>query len=68
MIPMDETLVTVAMDFSMRPCLVFQMKLRRARIGTFDPELVEEFFKALATMQGSPFISISFMEETVIIW
>jgi imidazoleglycerol-phosphate dehydratase len=47
MIPMDETLVTVAMDFSMRPCLVFQMKLRRARIGTFDPELVEEFFKAL---------------------
>jgi imidazoleglycerol-phosphate dehydratase len=47
MIPMDETLVTVAMDFSMRPCLVFQMKLRRVRIGTFDPELVEEFFKAL---------------------
>jgi imidazoleglycerol-phosphate dehydratase len=47
MIPMDETLVTVAMDFSMRPCLVFQMKLRRTKIGTFDPELVEEFFKAL---------------------
>jgi imidazoleglycerol-phosphate dehydratase len=47
MIPMDETLVTVAMDFSMRPCLVFQVKLRKARIGTFDLELVEEFFKAL---------------------
>jgi len=47
MIPMDETLVTVAMDFSMRPCLVFQMKLRRMKIGTFDPELVEEFFRAL---------------------
>ncbi len=47
MIPMDETLVTIAMDFSMRPCLVFQMKLRRARMGTFDTELVEEFFKAL---------------------
>jgi imidazoleglycerol-phosphate dehydratase len=47
MIPMDETLVTVAMDFSMRPCLVFQVKLRRMKIGTFDPELVEEFFKAL---------------------
>jgi imidazoleglycerol-phosphate dehydratase len=31
----------------MRPCLVFQMKLRRSKIGTFDPELVEEFFKAL---------------------
>ena len=47
MIPMDETLVSVALDFSMRPCLVFQMKLRKSKIGTFDPELVEEFFKAL---------------------
>ena len=46
-IPMDETLVSVAVDFSMRPYLVFQMKLRRSKIGTFDPELVEEFFKAL---------------------
>ena len=47
MIPMDETLVSIALDFSMRPFLVFQMKLRRSKIGTFDPELVEEFFKAL---------------------
>ncbi len=47
MIPMDETLVSVALDFSMRPCLVFNMKLRKSKIGTFDPELVEEFFKAL---------------------
>jgi imidazoleglycerol-phosphate dehydratase len=46
-IPMDETLVSVAMDFSMRPCLVFHMKLRRSRIGTFDLELVEEFYRAL---------------------
>ncbi len=47
MIPMDETLVSVAADLSMRPYLVFQVKLRRSKIGTFDPELVEEFFKAL---------------------
>jgi len=47
MIPMDETLVSVALDVSMRPCLVFHMKLRRSKIGTFDPELVEEFFIAL---------------------
>lgn len=46
-IPMDETLVSIALDFSMRPCLVFNMKLRKSKIGTFDPELVEEFFKAL---------------------
>jgi imidazoleglycerol-phosphate dehydratase len=46
-IPMDETLVSVALDFSMRPWLVFQVRLRKSRIGTFDTELVEEFFKAL---------------------
>jgi imidazoleglycerol-phosphate dehydratase len=47
MIPMDETLGSVALDLSMRPCLVFHMKLRRSKIGTFDLELVEEFFRAL---------------------
>jgi imidazoleglycerol-phosphate dehydratase len=47
MIPMDETLVSIALDFSMRPCLVFNLKLRKSKIGTFDPELVEEFFKSL---------------------
>ncbi len=52
MVPMDETLVSVAMDFSMRACLVFHMKLRRSRIGTFDLELVEEFFRALCNHGG----------------
>jgi imidazoleglycerol-phosphate dehydratase len=47
MVPMDETLGAVALDLSMRPFLVFNMKLRRSKIGTFDLELVEEFFKAL---------------------
>jgi imidazoleglycerol-phosphate dehydratase len=47
MIPMDETLGSVALDLSMRPCLVFHMKMRRSKIGDFDLELVEEFFKAL---------------------
>ncbi len=45
--PMDETLASIAIDLSMRSCLVFNVKLRRARIGTFDLELVEEFFRAL---------------------
>jgi imidazoleglycerol-phosphate dehydratase len=44
---MDETLGSVALDLSMRPCLVFHMKMRRSKIGDFDLELVEEFFKAL---------------------
>ena len=47
LIPMDETLASVALDLSMRPCLVFHMKPRRSKIGTFDIELVEEFFMAL---------------------
>jgi imidazoleglycerol-phosphate dehydratase len=45
--PMDETLASIAVDLSMRPCLVFHVKLRKTRIGTFDLELVEEFFRAL---------------------
>jgi len=49
MIPMDETLGSVVLDLSMRPYLVFHMKLRRSKIGTFDLELVEEFFKALCS-------------------
>jgi len=47
LIPMDEALASVVLDLSMRPWLVFQMKLKRSRVGTFDLELVEEFFKAL---------------------
>src|SRR4030043_2371058 len=47
LIPMDETLASVALDLSMRPSLVFHIKMRRLRIGTFNLELVEEFFKAL---------------------
>jgi len=52
LIPMDEALGSVALDLSMRPWLVFHMKLKRLRIGTFDLELVEEFFKALCDHGG----------------
>ncbi len=48
MVPMDETLVTVALDLSMRPLLVYHVKLKRSRIGSFDLELVEEFLRALS--------------------
>jgi len=47
LLPMDETLASVTLDLSMRPCLVYHMKLKRSKIGTFDLELVEEFFRAL---------------------
>lgn len=47
LVPMDETLASIALDLSMRPYLVYHMKPRRSKIGTFDLELVEEFFRSL---------------------
>jgi imidazoleglycerol-phosphate dehydratase len=49
-LPMDETLVTVALDFSGRPAFVWQVAgLEGKWIGTFDCELAKEFFAAFAT-------------------
>jgi imidazoleglycerol-phosphate dehydratase len=48
-VPMDETLTRVAVDVSGRPFLVFKTKFARAKIGTFDSELVREFFQAFTT-------------------
>jgi imidazoleglycerol-phosphate dehydratase len=48
-VPMDETLAQVAVDLSGRPAFVFNVKFNGGTIGTFDVELVEEFFKAFAT-------------------
>jgi imidazoleglycerol-phosphate dehydratase len=46
LLPMDETLVSAAVDLSMRPCLVFHVKFKKGKVGQFDLELVEEFFQA----------------------
>src|SRR5437773_7812632 len=48
-VPMDESLAQVAIDLSGRPAFVFKVKFPRATIGEFPTELIEEFFKALAT-------------------
>jgi imidazoleglycerol-phosphate dehydratase len=48
-VPMDESLAQVAIDLSGRPAFVFNVPFRGATIGNFPAELVEEFFKALAT-------------------
>src|SRR2546423_7276779 len=47
--PMDESLAQVAIDLSGRPAFVYQVKFPRGQIGDFPAELVEEFFKSLAT-------------------
>jgi imidazoleglycerol-phosphate dehydratase len=46
--PMDEALAEVAVDVSGRPFLAFQAAFPRGRVGKFDAELVEEFFRAFA--------------------
>ena len=52
LLPMDETLTRVALDVSGRPFLVFRADFPTAKIGTFDTELVREFFQALAINAG----------------
>ena len=48
-VAMDEAAVSAALDFSNRAFLVFDCpSLKRGKIGEFDAELVEEFFRALA--------------------
>ncbi|MBP0618053.1 imidazoleglycerol-phosphate dehydratase HisB [Jiella mangrovi] len=49
---MDECLTRAAVDVSGRPLLVFKAEFSRAKIGSFDTELVREFFQALAQNAG----------------
>ncbi len=45
LVPLDEALVQVALDLSGRPFLVYSVDPISEWIGTFDPQLVEEFWK-----------------------
>ncbi|MCA9247899.1 MAG: imidazoleglycerol-phosphate dehydratase HisB [Planctomycetales bacterium] len=47
-LPMEETLVTTAIDLSGRYALVFQADFPSPKIGDFDSELVEDFWQATA--------------------
>jgi imidazoleglycerol-phosphate dehydratase len=50
--PMDEALTRVSMDISGRPFLVFKSEFVRDKVGTFDTELVQEWFQAFAMNAG----------------
>jgi imidazoleglycerol-phosphate dehydratase len=52
LLPMDEALVRAALDLSGRPFLVWSVAMPAEKIGSFDTELVREFFQALATHGG----------------
>ncbi|MBN3923864.1 imidazoleglycerol-phosphate dehydratase HisB [Nostoc sp. NMS4] len=45
--PLDEALVQVALDFSGRPHLSYGLQIPTQRVGTYDTQLVREFFVAL---------------------
>ena len=52
LLPMDDALVRAALDLSGRPYLVWNVALPTDKIGTFDTELVREFFQAFSTHGG----------------
>ena len=51
-VPMEEALVLVALDLSGRPFLAFDAPVPTEQIGTYDPDLTEEFFMALTRSGG----------------
>lgn len=52
LLPMDDALVRCALDLSARPYLIWNVDMPTSKIGTFDTELVREFFTAFATHGG----------------
>ncbi|MGA9251070.1 MAG: imidazoleglycerol-phosphate dehydratase HisB [Roseobacter sp.] len=52
LLPMDDAQIRCALDLSARPYLIWNVDMPTAKIGSFDTELVREFFTALATHGG----------------
>jgi imidazoleglycerol-phosphate dehydratase len=52
LVPLDEALVEVALDLSGRPFLVYDLDPHSEWIGTFDPQLAEEFWRAFSFAAG----------------
>ena len=52
LLPMDEALVLCAIDLSGRSCLRYNANIPSQKIGSFDTELVQEFFTALTRTAG----------------
>ncbi|OIQ58628.1 imidazoleglycerol-phosphate dehydratase [Moorella thermoacetica] len=52
LVPMDEALVLVALDFSGRPYLAWGLELPPGRVGSLETELVEEFLRAMVNNSG----------------
>ena len=51
-VPLDEALVSSIVDLSGRPFLAYEVKIKQAKIGTFDVELIHDFLLALTNQAG----------------
>lgn len=51
-LPMDESLILSAVDLSGRGFLAYDLRIPTEKVGTFDTELTEEFFRAFAMNAG----------------
>ncbi|HUF56050.1 MAG TPA: imidazoleglycerol-phosphate dehydratase HisB [Thermohalobaculum sp.] len=60
LLPMDDALVRAALDLSGRPYLAWRLDFTAERIGSFDTELVREFFTAFA-MQGGVTLHVDWL-------
>jgi imidazoleglycerol-phosphate dehydratase len=51
-VPLDEALVQSVVDLSGRPYLAYEVRLKQAKIGAFDVELIHDFLLALVNQAG----------------
>jgi imidazoleglycerol-phosphate dehydratase len=51
-VPLDEALVSVVVDLSGRPYFAYDVRIRQAKIGAFDVELIHDFLLALVNQAG----------------
>jgi imidazoleglycerol-phosphate dehydratase len=51
-VPLDEALVSSIVDLSGRPFFAYEVKIKQAKIGTFDVELIHDFLLALTNQAG----------------
>lgn len=64
LVPLDEALVSVAVDLSGRPYLVYQAPQLSGSIGTFPTELVKEFFRAFTNhLRANLHITVQYGEN-----
>ncbi|MBW1739532.1 MAG: imidazoleglycerol-phosphate dehydratase HisB [Deltaproteobacteria bacterium] len=64
-VPMDEALASVVIDFSNRPFLVYHVNFKHETTGRFDAQLIQEFFRAFVNRSGATLhINVMYGENT----